>query len=42
MKNLYLKYFIATSAVCHRGFRFMTPQQKSDMLEWLVQSKLAR
>jgi len=42
MRNFYLNYFIATSAVCHRWFRFITPQQKSEMLEWLVQSKLVR
>jgi len=42
MKNFYLNYFTATSAVCHRWFGFITPQQKSDMLEWLIQSKLTR
>lgn len=42
MKNFYLNYFTATSAMCFRWFRFMTPQQKSDMLEWLMQSKLTR
>ena len=42
MEKFYLNYFIATSAECHRWFRFITPQQKSEMLEWLVQSELAR
>lgn len=42
MKNFYLNYFIATATVCHRWFRFISPQQKSDTLEWLIQSKLTR